>query len=53
MLKKPLSIENFVECNLMLFDNLSCLATTYAGTHHYMSPEMKNNQIYSFKTDIW
>ena len=23
MLKKPLSIENFVECNLMLFDNLS------------------------------
>jgi len=23
ILKKPLSIDNFVECNLMLFDNLS------------------------------
>lgn len=29
------------------------LCSTYAGSFPYMSPEMRNREAYSFKTDVW
>lgn len=33
--------------------DLNVMASTFAGTFKYMSPEMKQQKNYSFKTDIW
>ena len=42
-----------LEFSRSIDDDDSSMISTYAGTYKYTSPEIRNGQKYSFKTDVW